>query len=78
MTAVALALSITQRDQVLYYETGFEQLHPIPPIHDWMTQLGHEYYRDWRCKRQLSNDHDQYVIEFPNSHVMNMFMLKWL
>jgi hypothetical protein len=71
-----LVLSTDQQAQVLYYESGFEQLHPIPPIHDWMTQLGHEYYRDWCCKRQLNNN--QYVIEFPNNHVMDMFMLKWL
>jgi hypothetical protein len=76
MTIDTLVLSPDQHAQVLYYETGFDQLHPIPPIHDWMTQLGYEYYRDWRCRRQSSNK--PYVIEFPNSHVMNMFMLKWL
>jgi hypothetical protein len=36
-----------QQLELLYYETGFEQLHPIPPIYDWMEERGWEYYKDW-------------------------------
>jgi len=27
-----------QQLELLYYETGFEQLQPIPPIHAWMEE----------------------------------------
>ena len=58
----------------LYYETGFEQLHPQLDIHEWMESLGYEYYRDWNCRRI---DQDHYVLEFPSAEVASLFLLRW-
>jgi len=45
----ALILTAPEVFDVLYYETGFEQLHPILPIHEWMEDRGHTYQKDWNC-----------------------------
>ena len=71
-----ITLNSDQLHQVLYYETGFEQLHPIPPIHDWMSLLGYRYMHDWRCYRQ--DQTIEWVLEFPSADVAELFVLKWL
>ncbi len=75
-----LELSNTQRDQVLYYESGFEQLHPNLDIIDWMKDRGYLYHHDWRCYKQ-NHSFDKrscYVLEFPDKEIYSLFILKWL
>ena len=64
-----------QQLELLYYETGFEQLHPIPPIHDWMKERGWEYYKDWDCVKVYN---DVYYMEFKDDKMAAMFWLRWL
>lgn len=81
-------------NDLLYYETGFEQLHPWPEIVEWMTTQGYSYGRDWHChKRGKSPIYTHtvgmdpaaapigfetgYVLEFPNSEIMMLFLLRW-
>lgn len=59
----------------LYYETGFEQLYPIPPIHKKMEASGYEYYRDWRCVKQASDKKYRYSIEFEEPVALTLFLL---
>jgi hypothetical protein len=63
-----------QQLELLYYETGFEQLHPIPPIHDWMKERGWEYYKDWNCIKVFK---DVYYMEFKDDKMAVMFILRW-
>jgi len=63
-----------QQLELLYYETGFEQLHPIPPIHDWMKERGWEYYKDWNCIKVFK---DVYYMEFKDDKMAVMFLLRW-
>jgi len=71
-----IKLTIDQMREVLYYETGFEQLHPIPPIINWMRSLGYRYTHDWRCYRREQTI--EWVLEFPSADVAELFVLKWL
>lgn len=64
-----------QQRKLLYYETGFEQLHPIPPVHDWMKERGWEYYKDWDCVKVYN---DVYYMEFKDDKMAAMFWLRWL
>lgn len=76
--AVKIELTDIQKQEWLYYETGFEQLHPIPPIHDWMEQRGHKYQEDWFCVNDRTNGNKKlYWIEFPNEELATMFMVRW-
>ena len=63
-----------QQLELLYYETGFEQLHPIPPIYDWMEERGWEYYKDWNC---IKVSKDVYYMEFKDDQMAVMFLLRW-
>ena len=64
-----------QQRKLLYDETGFEQLHPIPPVHDWMKERGWEYYKDWDCVKVYN---DVYYMEFKDDKMAAMFWLRWL
>ena len=64
-----------QQRKLLYYETGFEQLHPIPPVHDWMEEHGWEYHKDWDCVKVFN---DVYYMEFEDDKMAAMFWLRWL
>jgi len=63
-----------QQKKLLYYETGFEQLQPIPKVHEWMTQRGWEYCKDWYCVKVFN---DVYYLEFRDDKVATMFWLMW-
>ena len=57
----------------LYYETGFEQLHPITAIHEWMDEQGLEYDKDWNVVRRGKD----YYIQFPDDETKLLFLLRW-
>ena len=58
----------------LYYETGFEQLHPHPYIIDWMREQGYEYGVDWDVLKIHGRN---YYIEFLNPEIVSLFVVKW-
>jgi|APGre2960657373_1045057.scaffolds.fasta_scaffold01272_3 hypothetical protein len=67
-----------QQLELLYYETGFEQLQPIPPIHAWMEERGWEYYKDWTCVKAFNDDLCcVYYLEFKDDKMAVMFWLRW-
>jgi hypothetical protein len=69
-----ILLDHEQRAKWLYYETGFEQLHPVPEIHAWMEKQSYEYYKDWNCVKVFN---DVYYLEFRDKETATMFLLKW-
>lgn len=70
-----LTLTSNQVENWLYYETGFEQLHPHPGIIAWMEDQGYQYQHDWKCYRtRFKRD---YALQFPNDEVKTMFVLRW-
>jgi len=58
----------------LYYETGFEQLHPNPDIIYWMEEQNYVYGRDWKVDTFTGRD---YWITFPNKEIAALFLIKW-
>lgn len=66
--------------KVLYYETGFEQLHPFPNIIDWMKKHGCEYHENWKVVREEPNmtKDSCWAICFENKKHCELFVLKWL
>ena len=58
----------------LYYETGFEQLHPIPDIVHWMREQGYEYGSDWAVNTFTGTN---YFITFPNKEIATLFVARW-
>ena len=58
----------------LYYETGFEHLHPHPYIIDWMHEQGHEYGSDWAVNTFTGTN---YFITFPNKEIAVLFVARW-
>jgi hypothetical protein len=78
MTEVKLTKS--QIQQLLYYETGFEQLHPDPAIIDWMEQQGWRYHNDWNCVRvdNTWEERNYYKLVFADDEMASVFLLKWL
>lgn len=58
----------------LYYETGFDQLHPKPEIVDSMLQLGYQYGSDWGCETFTNR---QYHLWFTTQDMMTAFQLAW-
>ena len=78
MTEVKLTKKQTQ--QILYYETGFEQLHPNPEITDWMTEQGWPYRHNWDCVRvgNTWEERNYYKLVFANDEMASVFLLKWL
>lgn len=65
---------------LLYYETGFEQLHPLPEVHEWMKDRNYDYGINWKVVRvepdrgKLSD----WAFCFETSEMRNMFALRWL
>lgn len=72
----AVLLSGEDAIKILYYETGFEQLHPIPPIYSWMEERGFEYQIDWKCVTVTARE--EWALCFPNKEICELFLLKWL
>lgn len=66
--------------KVLYYETGFEQLHPDPVVIDWMTERGYTYHNDWKVVRADPDRsvRSEWALCFPNKEICEMFVLRWL
>lgn len=75
-----ILLAPTKAVEVLYYETGFEQLHPFPEVIDWMKERGYNYHYDWRVVRvdQDKGRQSDWAICFPNKQILELFVLKWL
>ena len=61
--------------EVLYYETGFEQLHPIPPIYDWMEERGYRYKEHWNCVTVTPRE--EWALCFPDKEICELFLMKW-
>jgi hypothetical protein len=58
----------------LYYETGFEQLHPKPDIVYWMSEQGYIYNLHWKLHTATGKG---YWIDFPNDEIAALFLMKW-
>lgn len=80
MAMIEIKLNNTNRDQVLYYESGFEQLHPQLHIIEWMESHGWKYYEDWKCTnvKHTFRKRSYYRLEFATEEMASMFALKWL
>jgi hypothetical protein len=65
---------------LLYYETGFEQLHPLPEVHEWMEQRDHDYGLTWKVVRVDPNrgNRSDWAFCFNNSEIRDLFTLRWL
>jgi hypothetical protein len=59
---------------VLYYETGFEQMHAAPWVVDWMQDQGWHYGRDWGVIKKNHNEHE---IWFNSDRAQTLFMMRW-
>jgi len=67
-------------ENILYYETGFEQLHPQLHIHSWMEERNQTYYETWKVVR-VSEDRSirsEWAVCFQTAEMRDMFVLKWL
>jgi hypothetical protein len=65
---------------VLYYETGFEQLHPQLHIHTWMEERNQQYQDHWKVVR-VDEDRSrvsEWAVCFQTSEMRDMFALKWI
>jgi hypothetical protein len=71
-----ILLSLTVIPKILYYETGFEQLHPYPEIVDWMNERQYNYHDDWKVVR-IKED-NEWAICFAQKQACELFVLKWL
>ena len=80
----AIILTGKDIDRVLYYETGFEQLHPYIEIHNWMSDRGLEYEKNWKVVRfggetiKFRTIQSDWAVLFDDEQIAHMFMLKWL
>ena len=75
---IELLLDQKQTANWLYYETGFEQLHPYLEIIEWMESQGWRYREDWACERRISNTGENvYVLLFRNKEMLTLFSLRW-
>ena len=73
MINVSEILHIPNPNDTLYFETGFEQLHPLPEIIEWMTEQGYKYKVDWNCLR----NNNTYELTFPNKEIAALFSVRW-
>jgi len=76
-------LSNQQVENLLYYETGFEQMHPHLGAIEWMEEYGWKYRDDWNCVKvapdgQIRNARIYYKLTFADDEMASMFLLKWL
>lgn len=72
----AVLVSGKDANNVLYYETGFEQLHPIPEIDDWMSERGYSYRDNWNVV--TVEQRKEWAFVFDNQEICNLFLLRWL
>jgi hypothetical protein len=81
---VTLVLSTKQSHEWLYYETGFEQLHPIPDIVYYMEAQGYVYEVDWWCKKEdvylgypgrIAKGQDRFI--FNTAEIAAKFLLRF-
>ena len=65
---------------ILYYETGFEQLHPFPSIVEWVEKQGYKYQYDWKVVRveEDRSKESEWALCFPNKEICELFVLKFL
>lgn len=79
--AAAYHIPKGRENDLLYYETGSEQMHPWPEIHQWMEELGYTYGKDWHCSRVIRasgrNVETGYCLEFPTEELLALFLLRW-
>jgi hypothetical protein len=75
-----ILLSLDTAVTVLYYETGFEQLHPLPNIIDWMEERSYNYDDDWKVIRveDKPENRSNWAICFISRQACELFTLKWL
>ena len=77
-----VALTGQQVSTILYYETGFEQLHPHIEIVEWMAERGWRYHHDWHCNRRIvmliSGYRQLYELTFDTKSMAEVFVLRWL
>ena len=71
-----ILLSSPEVHDVLYYETGFEQLHPLPSIIDWMEERDYSYQSDWKVVSV--SPRREWGICFKQEPACQLFLLKWL
>lgn len=71
-----LVVSSPEAHEVLYYETGFEQLHPIPPIINWMEERNFNYPTDWKVATVTPRE--EWAFCFKQEEICQLFLLKWL
>lgn len=66
--------------EILYYETGFEQLHPFPSTIDWMTTQGCKYHEHWKVVRAEDDrsKESEWALCFANEQHRELFTLKFL
>ncbi len=74
---------ILDRDSIgnlLYYETGFEQLHPLPEIHEWMELRDYDYGINWKVVRVDPNraNVSDWAFCFDTAEMRDLFALRWL
>jgi hypothetical protein len=81
---IEIQLTLEQRNQWLYYETGFEQLNPYPDIIDWMGEQGWRYRHDWNCIKRggigytYFSPQSDYFLQFNDEAMASAFLLKWV
>ena len=73
-----IPLTPEQRDTLLFFETGFEQLEPRYEVVEWADQQGWRWRRDWHCRRLSGWNGHQYVLEFATPEMATVFALRWL
>lgn len=67
-------------ENILYYETGFEQLHPQLHIHQWMEERDQTYHETWKVVRVNQDPAliSEWAVCFQTAEMRDMFALKWL
>jgi hypothetical protein len=80
---VEIELTMKQKGNMLYYESGNEQLHPRGEIIDWMEERGYIYQQDWNCietkqaKTVLFSVQHHYKLTFSTEAAASAFLLRW-
>lgn len=66
--------------EIMYYETGFEHLFPLPEIIDWMKERCYNYDTDWKVVRSNPDRsiQSEWAICFSDKKICELFVLKWL
>jgi hypothetical protein len=84
MTMIEMIVPNNRKNTWLYYETGFEQLHPNREIIDWFAEQGLKYNRDWFCVKDRTRepsvmllDQVKYTFRLPSEDILMLFLLRW-